>query len=322
MKKKAMLNLLTFVVLIVALLPVRSASADLMFPSLDSDGDGLSNQIEGSGWQSLAGGPYITDPYDADSDDDGLTDAEEKLFNMDPNDDRIPGIYVKYEDHFQTRQYFSATDPDYLPIVRSGGRYLVRGSTASDTDNGIVIRRGTTFHIGGPKDATLTISSSGLTSLSPVKDPVNGGWSVAVPPGAKTGTYRAQISQGPEFTMYLKIYVIFELPVPGDSGLSQQDIDYFVYDDDPANLKDETSVWFLLTECCSRNGPTNGRVTNMTIRAHPIFIIVPNPLPNPFGRINSKSMFCSATPCPPLRARTTSGLRQTQYLRGRIRNIA
>jgi hypothetical protein len=43
----------------------------------DSDGDGLSNKVEASGWVTQDGTVYRTDPYKADTDGDGLTDADE-----------------------------------------------------------------------------------------------------------------------------------------------------------------------------------------------------------------------------------------------------
>ena len=47
------------------------------FTLTDRDGDGLSNQVETGGWYNLAGGPFVTDPNDQDTDNDGLTDGEE-----------------------------------------------------------------------------------------------------------------------------------------------------------------------------------------------------------------------------------------------------
>jgi hypothetical protein len=43
----------------------------------DSDGDGIPDQAETSGWRTQVGGIYITDPYNPDTDGDGLTDGDE-----------------------------------------------------------------------------------------------------------------------------------------------------------------------------------------------------------------------------------------------------
>ena len=91
--------------------------------SSDLDGDGLLDELETDGWYSEAGGRFFTDPQDADSDDDGLTDGEEKLYGTHPQDDESPGIYVRYEDAFYTKEYFSVTDPDYLSVRRAGDRW-------------------------------------------------------------------------------------------------------------------------------------------------------------------------------------------------------
>lgn len=45
--------------------------------SKDSDGDGLSDLIERSGWRTLDGTVYMTDPYASDTDGDGLSDSQE-----------------------------------------------------------------------------------------------------------------------------------------------------------------------------------------------------------------------------------------------------
>ena len=99
--------------------PMSHAMADSPFSSPDFDGDGLSDEMEENGWYSLAGVRYETDPYDIDSDDDGLTDAEEKLFNTDPVEARNPGIYVKYEDSFRTGVWTTATERTDLGSLKS-----------------------------------------------------------------------------------------------------------------------------------------------------------------------------------------------------------
>lgn len=46
-------------------------------PSLDSDGDGIPDVLEISGWRVLGGTSYITDPKNPDTDGDGLSDGKE-----------------------------------------------------------------------------------------------------------------------------------------------------------------------------------------------------------------------------------------------------
>lgn len=44
---------------------------------LDSDDDGLLDDVETAGWQTARGDTYTTDPHNPDTDGDGLTDSEE-----------------------------------------------------------------------------------------------------------------------------------------------------------------------------------------------------------------------------------------------------
>ncbi|APF41228.1 hypothetical protein BHE16_09760 [Neomicrococcus aestuarii] len=59
--------------------PVNSASESLstLDPTLDSDADGIPDRAELSGWKVNDGNVYNTDPFNADTDDDGLSDHEE-----------------------------------------------------------------------------------------------------------------------------------------------------------------------------------------------------------------------------------------------------
>lgn len=207
--------------------------------SADIDGDGLLNTLETAGWYNEAGGPFFTDPLDADSDDDGLTDGEEKLFDTipingagDSNGSQSPGIYVRYENGYQTREYFRVADSDYLSMKRAGDRYLMTEA--------MVARRGDVLHIGGPIDGYLSVSGSGLGSLAVQRDPYGGGWAVTMPStsNGKVGTYVATVSLG-GWQKQMPIYVIFELPT---SQLSQAEIEAFLYNEDPSDLRDETGV--------------------------------------------------------------------------------
>jgi hypothetical protein len=74
-------------------------------PPSDLDGDGLLNDTESGGWDNGVG-HFVTDPNDTDSDDDGLTDGQEKLFDTNPNDDTSPGISIVYDDNLRTKKYF------------------------------------------------------------------------------------------------------------------------------------------------------------------------------------------------------------------------
>ncbi len=222
--------LIILAVLISLFSPVLPARADDRFLSPDSDNDGIPNQLETNGWFNMVGGEWKTDPNNADSDNDGLTDGEEKLFNTRPLDSHSPGIAVRYNTSFKTRQYFSVTDPAYLAWNQGGDQYLM--------NTAVVVRRGTTFTITGPASGTLAIAGTSMTALTPVKDPARGGWTVSIPSNGTVGTYTATVTDG-TWSKSMPVYVIFELP----TGLSQDQINYFLYDDDPANKKDEVSVW-------------------------------------------------------------------------------
>jgi hypothetical protein len=210
------------------------AQAEDPFPSPDADGDGLPNEMEVVGWYNLSGGPYMTDPRDLDSDDDGLTDGEEKLFDTNPLDPYSPGLAVIYQDSFKTRQYFSTTDPKYLSIIQFGDQYLLTEA--------LVVRRGTVFNIAGPASGTLTLSGTGMTALTPTKDP-RGGWAVSIPVNGTVGTYIATVTDG-AWSKSMPIYVIFELP----TTLPEDQVAAFLYDDDPTNKKDEVAVFWTMPE--------------------------------------------------------------------------
>ncbi len=60
----------------------------------DTDGDGLPDGVEESGWRTQGGGEYRTDPHKADTDGDGLTDGDEAglLVASQPSDRLYGGI--------------------------------------------------------------------------------------------------------------------------------------------------------------------------------------------------------------------------------------
>jgi hypothetical protein len=210
----------------------------------DTDGDGLLDDLEVAGWYDSTGGPFHTDPLDADSDNDGLGDGEEKLFDTDPLDDRSPGLYVRYRDGYATIEYFRTDDPAYISMRQAGDRHLMTEA--------MVVRRGTALLIGGSLEGSLSVSGSGLDPLSPQKDVDAGGWWVQMPTtaGGTVGTYTATLSLPGEGPLTLPIYVIFELPETVSSSqweynLSQEMIEATLYNDDPADVRDETAViWY------------------------------------------------------------------------------
>ena len=203
--------------------------------SADVDGDGLSNETELNGWCNAAG-CFTTDPLDADSDNDGLTDGEEKLFDANPLDSHSPGIYVEYTPDLQTKRFY--------PWQRFGNKYLALPTPGQDA---IIVRRRSTFSVGGPVSATLTINKSlqSLTTLTPVRDNCAGRWTVAVPSGGTVGIYGLTVREG-SWSKSLNLYVIFQLP----TNKSDAFVDAFVYDDNPNNTAD---AWRLdlaiLTSC-------------------------------------------------------------------------
>jgi hypothetical protein len=193
--------------------------------SADVDGDGLPNIVEQTGWFSAAGGPYVTNYLDMDSDDDGLTDGQEKLYDTNPLDDHSPGIYIEYEEYFKTREYFS--------WQRYGSKYIGKRSA--------VVRRGTTVSVGGPPDASIQISKSisSLTKLTAVRNPCSGRWDIQLPSTGTVGAYTVTLQDG-GWSKSLNLYVIFQLP----AGQSSAFVNDFVTNDDPNNTRDDRSITF------------------------------------------------------------------------------
>ena len=199
--------------------------------SADMDGDGLCNEIEELGWYNASGGPYITNSLDADTDDDGLTDGKEKLYGTNPLSDHSPGIYVEYEENYQTKEYYS--------WQRFGNSYISLPYPLSPWgEDTVIVRRGETFSVGGPADGQITIGKSigALTTLTPVRDHCAGRWDIAVPEDGTVGIYTITVEDG-SWDASLSLYVIFELP----TGVSDNFVSAFIYDDDPDNRRNGMS---------------------------------------------------------------------------------
>jgi len=198
--------------------PVPVYAQDWRDVSADVDGDGLPNVVEENGWYNASGGPYVTNYLDADGDDDGLTDGQEKLYDTKPFDDHSPGIYVEYQEDLQTQEYFS--------WQRYGSKYIALPYPWNR--DAVIVRRGSVFSVGGPADAGIEISKSigGLTTLTAERDHCAGRWNIQVPSWGTVGKYTIRVQDG-GWSESLDLYVIFEMP----TNVSDRFIDAFVYDE-------------------------------------------------------------------------------------------
>lgn len=204
-------------------------------PSTDLDQDGLLNETETSGWSNGAG-TFMTDPNDADSDDDGLQDGEEQRYDTHPNDDKHPGIYAIYEDYFQTKEY--------IGWMQYGSNYL-----ALDT---AVMRRGSVLAVGGPANATIQVHKSipSLSDLTPVRDAASGRWEIPIEASNTVGQYTITLTEG-EWSKSLTLNVIFELP----TDLQSSEVGAYLYNDDRQDTRDEISIWFATVEVDNPESP-------------------------------------------------------------------
>ena len=218
--------------------PTATAQASgWSFMSADLDADGLPNGVEGGSWCNAAG-CFQTDPLDPDSDDDGLTDGQEKLFETDPLDDQSPGVYVEYEDQLRTRQYYARDQhsPASWGWQQHGDRFI--------STDAVVVRRGSSLSVGGPADADIQIEKSleGLTTLTPVRDACSGRWRISLPSTGTVGKYQITLQDG-GWSKSLNLYVIFELP----TDMSDADVAAYVYSDDPDNFRDEYAAYYRVS---------------------------------------------------------------------------
>jgi len=172
---------------------------------------------------------FVTNPWDNDPDGDGLDDGEEKLYGSDPNDPNSPGIYVEYTNDLLTGKYFT--------WEKHGNKLIGR--------TGAVVRRGATFFVGGPPDATLQIGKtySGLTTLTAQRDWTMNRWRITVPISGTVGTYTLTLSK-PGWSQTMTLYVIFDLP----TSLTPDELAAYVYDDNPDQFRDEYGIWFMTTD--------------------------------------------------------------------------
>jgi len=203
--------------------------------SPDRDYDGLTDDVETNGWWNAAGF-FTTDPLNLDSDDDGLTDGKEKLYDTNPLDGHSPGIYVEYEDHLKTREYFARDPHSVQPWgwQRYGDQWISFGA--------VVVRRASAFYVGGPAEATIEVTKTltSLTTLTPLRDGCASRWQILIPPDGTVGEYRITLREG-SWSKSLNLYVIFELPAP-TTGFTQQMINMFLYDDDYTVRYDEVGM--------------------------------------------------------------------------------
>jgi hypothetical protein len=91
---------------------------------LDTDGDGLSDDDENN--------IYGTDPYDSDSDNDGLSDYEEVGIGTDPNDPDTDGDGINDSD--EIAQGTDPTDPDSDDDGLDDGEEQAAGTDPNDPD--------------------------------------------------------------------------------------------------------------------------------------------------------------------------------------------
>jgi len=200
----------------------------------DSDGDGISDSVETSGWSNKSGGPYHTSPTDSDSDNDGLSDGEEQLFGTNPLSNASPGIYARYSNAFRTQKYYS--------WIKYGTKYSAHGEDQYRT---VLVRRGTSLVVGGRPGATLSVlkSTSTLTTLSVHQNSSGNSWNVTIPSSGTVGKYTLKLSSG-SWSKTLNLYVIFEIP----SNLATASAAAYVYADDLADNRDNYSVWFITNQ--------------------------------------------------------------------------
>jgi len=173
---------------------------------VDTDGDGVYDYVE-----TVYPGALPTDkalPGD-DNDEDGLTESIDPS-DQDPWD---PGVYILYDERFNTHDY--------------------DGWDGNIATSDAVVRRGNRIVIGGPNMAGIDVSGVGsaLTDLTPAEGG-RGFWIISVPEDCTIGKYTITLqSDGTSDTMNL--YIIFQIPEGAPKG--------YVYD--PNSDRDEKGMW-------------------------------------------------------------------------------
>ncbi|MFW6376141.1 MAG: hypothetical protein ACOCZJ_03165, partial [Thermoplasmatota archaeon] len=172
--------------------------------------------------------PALSFGRDNDSEIQPLSEKEQKLIGSDIEDPKDPGIYIRYQEEYRTKQYEGwKTYPD------------------NDNDEEItiamekvVIRRGSTLSIGGYTDAEYEIdpSKEDMDSLD-VNEKENG-WEVRISKNSSIGEYRFEISEG-DWEESIDIFVIFD---PWQLDIPEDKRKQYAYDE--KGIRDESGYIF------------------------------------------------------------------------------
>ena len=169
---------------------------------------------------------YYTDDDSEDCDDDGLTDIEEVIVDTNPADIFDPGIYIRYEDDYDTERY-----------------WCWRYGIATDS---VVIRRGTTFNLYTTDTAEITITylhdGRVWRDDDGGKEHINKFFS-----SSSVGQYEFEVKDGNREAK-MNVYAIFKLPDTEEGEdrdkLTSAGREAFLYNEDEGNNKDTIAVWF------------------------------------------------------------------------------
>lgn len=160
--------------------------------------------------------PVISTGSDVDTADDGLFDWEKELIGSDIEDPRDPGIYVRYQDHYRTLKYNcweTYSDDDSELII------------ALDR---VVVRRGTSFFIGGYTEADYSLITPNSDNNGLEVDVKEDGWEIKVDAESSLGKYEFRIEED-EWWASINIYVIFN---PWQMNISEQNLKGYAYNEE------------------------------------------------------------------------------------------